>query len=350
MPILLVKFPKEMSKKVNMSRFLSKYEKIDISVAVNIQINDLEHVLEVLNRNDCEIIIAEEVEKQVIKPILPLIKNIRSGIVSPEKMGEYVEKILEKYNRSNLNNEIVEILDLCEQFSQNPQIDFLNELQPKVEAVINKNTLNVYSKFLTIDMDTFYMLFQVSTMDSELEDFNRFNRFKEIFQHIFRNHDIILNSGIVPDWKDKVRVLFDRVSVRGGKLDPNDRDSFLKWKVLDLLRGRPTKNQLLRELKINPKKLDEIMEDLFNLRLIYLRKDRYNNRQLGDDFYNFIRSEIEKRFKLKNNKNISRECQNFISLITQLTLIDLEVILERSKRTIKRISFHRTKINIKKYY
>ncbi|MHA1229301.1 MAG: hypothetical protein ACTSRP_04660 [Candidatus Helarchaeota archaeon] len=350
MPLILVKFPDEMSKKVNMSRFLSKYIKLDVSVVVDVNINDLAHVLEILKRNNCKVIVAEEVENQIIRSLIPIIKNIKSGSISPEKVGEFCNEVLEKYGSDNIEPEILEILNLCQKFSVDPHIDILNEIQIKLEAQLSKNILTSYSDYLTIDIDTYLMLFHVHNEEKEFKEFSKFNRYSNTFLKIFTRHGIVENMKVVSDWKEKVRVLFDRVSVKGEKLDPEDLDYVLIWKILHHLQNYMTKNALSIKLDIPPQKLDVLLRKLLDAQLIFIRKNEYKIRHLGEDFYNFINKQVEKRFKFQPTDFIPKECQNFISLITQIGLIDLAVILERAKKPIKHVSFHRVTINIEKYY
>ncbi|MHA1312143.1 MAG: hypothetical protein ACTSQO_14610 [Candidatus Helarchaeota archaeon] len=353
MPLLLVKFPEEMSKKVNMSRFLSKFSKLDVSVVVNIQLNDLKHVLEILNRNDCEIIIAEEMEDHIINTLLPIIKKIRAGLIAPEKIGEYCNKIIETYGESNLKNEIIDVLKDGIKFSENLQINTLNDLQTKIELLLKNSSFTSYSNFLTIDVDTYLMLYRVQKGINKFNDYTRFNKFSEIFLRIFRKHKIIdknQNFNVVSDWKEKVRVLFDRVSVRGTNLNPEDRIWVNFWKVLRILQDFMSKNKILYKLDIDPNDLDEILNKMLEVQLIYIKKNEYKIRQLGLDFYNFINKQIEKRFKFKPAKIIPEEFQDFVSLLVQIALIDLKIILKRAKKPISRITFHRTTINIEKFY
>ena len=89
---------------------------------------------------------------------------------------------------------------------------------------------------------------------------------------------------------------------------------------------------------------------MLEVQLIYIKKNEYKIRQLGLDFYNFINKQIEKRFKFKPAKIIPEEFQDFVSLLVQIALIDLKIILKRAKKPISRITFHRTTINIEKFY
>ncbi|MHA1270683.1 MAG: hypothetical protein ACTSPY_12895 [Candidatus Helarchaeota archaeon] len=350
MPLILVKFPEEMSKKVNMSRFLSKYSKLDISVVVEVQINELNHILEILKRNDCKITIAEIVEDQIIKTLLPIIKNIRLGSTEPRKVGEYCKEVLDKYGENNLKPEILEIMRLCEEFSSDLKIDTLNKIQNNLELQLNKTGFNTYSTTLTIDLDTFLMLYHVQKGEFEFKDFSKFNRYSAIYLKLFNRYEIIKGMEILPDWKEKVRILFDRVSVKGINIDPENKKALKIWWVLENTQNYITKEVLLNRLDISPGELSSILEDLLNVQLIYIRKNQYKTRQLGIDLYNFVIKQVEKRFKFKPSKIIPKTCENFISALIQLSLLDISVILERAKKPIKRITFHRLSINIEKYY
>ena len=352
MPILLVKFPDEMSKKVNMSRFLSKYHKIDISVVVNVQLNEIDHVLEVLKRNNCKVIVTEEIKYQILKPLVPLLKNIRNGNTDPDKLSEYLSMIEEKYDKSIIDSEVNEILNLCEEFIKNPTLPLLNNLQNKVELIIHQSVSSDYYGALTIDLDTYLMLYHVYKGILNFNESPKFNRYRDVFIRIFKKYNIIdENFNVVSDWKEKVRVLFDRVNVKGTNLDPENNKGLKVWYILRNLQDYLSIDELFNKLDdINIEELNELINELLTLQLIFERRGKYKTRELGDDLYNFINKQIEKKYKFKPIKIIPKECQDYINILTQIALIDLSVILKRAKKPIKRITFHRLTINFEKYY
>ena len=52
MPTVLVGYPKERWRKVNVSKLLRKFEKLDVSAAVRVSEKDLERLLDILERNN----------------------------------------------------------------------------------------------------------------------------------------------------------------------------------------------------------------------------------------------------------------------------------------------------------
>jgi len=62
LPVLLVKYPKEPWKKVNMSRLLSQFRKLHISTVVEVPEDEVERVVEILFRNNAQVFTIQELE------------------------------------------------------------------------------------------------------------------------------------------------------------------------------------------------------------------------------------------------------------------------------------------------
>ena len=131
--LVAVKFPRERGKKVNISRFLSKFKKFKPSVLVEIPDEKAEHVLKVLSRNNCEVKILKpalvDVEEKIVDDILDLVRKIKAGKEEPKALGRFAIEKIKIFSLENLSNEVGDLLHLCIEFEDNPSILILNEIE-----------------------------------------------------------------------------------------------------------------------------------------------------------------------------------------------------------------------------
>ena len=128
-----VRFPKERGRKVNISRFLSRFKKFKPSVLVEIPDEKAEHVLKVLARNDCEVKILKpalmDIEEKIIEEMLDLVRRIKAGKEEPKVLGRFAIEKIKIFSLEKLGDEIGDLLHLCIEFEDNPSILILNEIE-----------------------------------------------------------------------------------------------------------------------------------------------------------------------------------------------------------------------------
>lgn len=138
--LVVVKFPKEQWKKVNISRFLSKFEKIHASTIVEIPEKDLDHVLDVLNRNDCKVKLVKpakkEFEEQIVKELLRLCDKVRMNEAKPEVIEKFAVDKIAKFSLEKFSNKVADILHLAIEFGKEPTFLTLNEIEKECKEFL----------------------------------------------------------------------------------------------------------------------------------------------------------------------------------------------------------------------
>ncbi len=138
--LIAVDFPKEKWKKVNMSRFLSRFEKRTPSVLVKVPEDDAEHVIEVLNRNKCRTQILKparrDFEGRAIKNLLAHVERVRMGSEEPGALGKFAVDKIAMLGLANLSDELADILHLSVEFEEDPSILLLNDIEKKAREFI----------------------------------------------------------------------------------------------------------------------------------------------------------------------------------------------------------------------
>ncbi len=129
-----------MWRKVNVSRFLSRFRSIPVSKVVEIPEEEINHVLEVLKRNNCEVEIVEpvkdDIEINILKDILKKIEAIRLGMAEPEELGKVAMSAIRKVSLKNLSDDVAEVLHDCIDFSEQPLINHLNGIEDRVKEIL----------------------------------------------------------------------------------------------------------------------------------------------------------------------------------------------------------------------
>jgi len=131
----IVRFPEEKWRKVNVSKFLSKFKSIEASKIVEVPDDELDRVIDVLKRNNCSVELAEfvrdDVEIKLLKEILKKVEAIRFGIAEPKEL----EKL------AVLSDEVSELLHDCIDFSEQPFIGDLNEIERRTRDILKVKLL-----------------------------------------------------------------------------------------------------------------------------------------------------------------------------------------------------------------
>ena len=141
MALIMVRFPNERWRKVNLSRFLSKFKTVPVSKVVEVPDEELDEVLEVLKRNKCEVQIVEpagDVETKILKEILRKIEAIRLGFAEPKELEKVAVDAIAKFSLANLSDEVSEILHDCIDFAEQPLLSDLKEIENRVKSVLMK--------------------------------------------------------------------------------------------------------------------------------------------------------------------------------------------------------------------
>lgn len=141
MPLVIVKFPRESGKKVNMSKFLSKFKSIESSRVVDIPDDELPHALDVLSRNKCKVTIAkhanEDLEKQLLQRISRLCEKIKEGRAKPKELEELAVNAIAQFSLENLSQELSELLHSSIEFGENPTILILNDIERESKELLH---------------------------------------------------------------------------------------------------------------------------------------------------------------------------------------------------------------------
>ncbi len=142
MPLAIVKFPSERWRKVNVSRFLSRFKSIPASKIVEIPDEELDHVLEVLKRNNCQVEIVEpvreDIEINILKDLLKRIEAIRLGMSEPEELGKLAVEVIKKIGLRELSSDVAEIIHDCVGFAEHPLIGDLNDIEVRVRKILRE--------------------------------------------------------------------------------------------------------------------------------------------------------------------------------------------------------------------
>ncbi|MBI5253481.1 MAG: hypothetical protein HY930_03675 [Euryarchaeota archaeon] len=131
--LLVVRFPKKQWKKVNISRFLSKFEKIRASTIIDVPEKELDHVLRVLSRNDCDVKLVKpvkkEVEEKIVSELLKLCQKVRMNEAQPKEIEKFAADAIAKFSLEKLDEEAADILHLGIEFGKEPNLLTLSEIE-----------------------------------------------------------------------------------------------------------------------------------------------------------------------------------------------------------------------------
>jgi hypothetical protein len=139
MPTVLIEYPKERWRKVNISKFLSKFDKLNVSAAVRVSEKDLDRLLSVLKRNNCKVIVTHEEsrERRIIEKILESCTRIRNRQASPDEIGNLATKTIAEIGLEKLSAPVRDILQLAIEFSEDHNLLTLNELEDETKEYLS---------------------------------------------------------------------------------------------------------------------------------------------------------------------------------------------------------------------
>ncbi|RLI76826.1 hypothetical protein DRP05_12050 [Archaeoglobales archaeon] len=148
MPIAIVRFPDERWRKVNISKFLKKFKSIPASKIIEIPEEELDHVLEILRRNKCDVEIVEpvreDVEIKILKDILRKAEAIRLGIAEPKELEKIAVDAIAKFSLMNLSDDVGDILHDCIDFAEQPFIGDLKDIETRAKEILKRKlSLNI---------------------------------------------------------------------------------------------------------------------------------------------------------------------------------------------------------------
>jgi hypothetical protein len=131
--LVVVKFPKEQWKKVNISRFLSKFEKIKASTIIDVPEKELDHVLGILNRNDCDVKLVKPAknafEEKIVKELSRLCDKVRMKEAEPKEIEKFAVDKIAKFSLEKFSEEVADILHLAVEFGKEPTFLTLSEIE-----------------------------------------------------------------------------------------------------------------------------------------------------------------------------------------------------------------------------
>jgi len=141
MPTILVEYPKERWRKVNLSKFLSRFDKLDVSSAVRVSEKDLDRVLSVLKRNNCRVVVMHEEtrERRIVEEILELCVQVRNRRVHPDDIGRFATTTIAETGLEKLEPSIRDILQLAIEFSEDHNLLTLNELEDETREFLSSH-------------------------------------------------------------------------------------------------------------------------------------------------------------------------------------------------------------------
>lgn len=146
MSLLIVKFPEENWRKVNVSRFLRKFRNIDFSKVVEVPDDKIDRVLEVLEKNNCGVKIVDpkhdDIETKILKRIVVKASEIRLGSAEPKDLESIATDAIVKFSLENLSDEVSEILHDCIDFAETPLLSDLKEIEQRAQDVLNEKYKN----------------------------------------------------------------------------------------------------------------------------------------------------------------------------------------------------------------
>jgi hypothetical protein len=137
LPILAVRYPKEKWRKVNVSKFLSQFKKVEASSLVEVPEENLKRVLNVLERNGCGVTVLPLIstERQVVTSFLGILREVREGKAQPKQLADFAAKIIAEKSLEKMSEELAELLHDAIDFEDNPSIILLNNMENAAKQI-----------------------------------------------------------------------------------------------------------------------------------------------------------------------------------------------------------------------
>jgi hypothetical protein len=131
LPIIAVQYPKEKWRKVNVSKFLSQFKKVEASSLVEVPEENLQHVLQVLERNSCKVTVLPVVstERHIVTSFLHILREVREGKAQPKQLADFAAKIIAEKSLEKMDEDLAELLHDAIDFEDNPSIILLNNME-----------------------------------------------------------------------------------------------------------------------------------------------------------------------------------------------------------------------------
>jgi hypothetical protein len=135
--ILAVRYPKEKWRKVNISKFLSQFKKVEASSLVEILEENLKHVLQVLERNSRKVTVLPVIstERHVTTRFLDILREVREGKAQPKQLADFAAKIIAEKSLEKTSEELAELLHDALDFEDNPSIILLNNMENTAKQI-----------------------------------------------------------------------------------------------------------------------------------------------------------------------------------------------------------------------
>ncbi|MFX0134771.1 MAG: hypothetical protein ACFFDN_14110 [Candidatus Hodarchaeota archaeon] len=274
MPVLVVKFPEDNKKKVSMSRFLSNYAKREFSVIIDVEKENLSHIFEILNENDCKILIAQDRAVKV----------------------DYSTFFLLYLFNKKLKKEKLVIL------KEKPENDIKNGEIKEKEIIYRKPKL-----------------FELLNDDDSLKKMlNRFQKNSKLFFQKFENEFITTKTKTLYfDWAYRVRVLFDSITISAVELNTkleeldktNQLDNNFKL-IFAIYSGYNNLGDIIKFTGLQDVNEVNKLEELIKAQIIH--KNPYRLSETGQIIIQFINNNLKKWLSFK----IPSETDIFLSEIT----------------------------------
>lgn len=137
LPFIVVRYPREKWRKVNVSKFLSQFKRVEASSLVEVPEENLKHVLDVLERNSCEVTVLPVMspERQVVTSFLSVLEEVREGRAQPKQLADFAAKIIAEKSLEIMNGELAELLHDAIDFEENPSIILLNNMENAAKQI-----------------------------------------------------------------------------------------------------------------------------------------------------------------------------------------------------------------------
>jgi len=119
------------------SKFLSQFKKVEASSLVEVPEENLKRVLDVLERNSCEVTVLPVVspERRVVTSLLSILKEVREGRAQPKQLADFAAKIIAEKSFEKMDEELAELLHDAIDFDDNPSIILLNDMENAAKQI-----------------------------------------------------------------------------------------------------------------------------------------------------------------------------------------------------------------------
>jgi len=104
---------------------------------VEISEEDLKHVLDVLERNSCEVTVLPVMswERQALRSFLSILSEVREGKAQPKQLADFAAKIIAEKSLEKMDDELAELLHDAIDFEDNHSILLLNDMEKTAKQI-----------------------------------------------------------------------------------------------------------------------------------------------------------------------------------------------------------------------